>query len=162
MKKIKVGVWGLGRAGLGMHVPGMGKFPEMFEIVAGCDIDKDRLKAAKEKIPSARLYQKPEDFLNDKDIELVTIATRSPDHVEHCLKALAKGFIVFQEKPIAMNYADAKKLKKAHQKYPGKLFIRHNRRFEPAFMHIRDILSSGIIGDIYEVKLHRQGYQRRD
>jgi predicted dehydrogenase len=44
MKKIKAGIWGLGRAGVGMHVPGMSKFPEMFEIVAGCDTDKERTR----------------------------------------------------------------------------------------------------------------------
>lgn len=44
MKKIKAGIWGLGRVGVGMHVPGMSKFPEMFEIVAGCDTDKERTR----------------------------------------------------------------------------------------------------------------------
>ena len=44
MEKIKVGILGLGRAGFRMHFREMGKFPEMFEIVAGCDNDPERRK----------------------------------------------------------------------------------------------------------------------
>jgi predicted dehydrogenase len=95
-------------------------------------------------------------------VELISIATRSPDHTAQALKALATGKYVFLEKPIALTYADARKLKKASEKYPGKLFLRHNRRYEAPFNHIREIIASGVLGDIYEVKLHRHGYQRRN
>ncbi len=161
-KKIKVGIWGLGRAGYGMHTYEIGKFPELFEIVAGCDIDKERIKATKEKLPSCRLYNKAEEFLNDPEVELVSIATRSPEHTAHAIKALSTGKYVFLEKPIALTYADAKKLKKASEKYPGMLYFRHNRRYEPPFNHIREIIASGVLGNVYEVKLHRHGYQRRN
>ena len=162
MKKIKVGIWGLGRAGNLMHISEIAKFPEMFQIVAGCDIDRARIKDAGEKLPSCRFYGNSEEFLKDPEIELVSIATRSPDHTAHALKALATGRYVFLEKPIALTYADAKKLKKASEKYPGKLYLRHNRRYEAPFTHIREIIASGVLGDIYEVKLHRHGYQRRN
>jgi scyllo-inositol 2-dehydrogenase (NADP+) len=162
MKKIKVGIWGLGRAGHGMHIGEIGKFPEMFEIVAGCDIDSTRIEAAKGKLPSCRFYGSPEEFLKDPEVELISIATRSPDHTAHALKALATGKYVFLEKPIALTYADAKKLKKASVKYPGKLYLRHNRRYEAPFNHIREIIASGVLGNVYEVKLHRHGYQRRN
>ncbi len=162
MKKIKVGIWGLGRAGNLMHISEIAKFPEMFAIVAGCDNDNDRIKAAKEKLPSCRFYGNPEEFLKDPEVELVSIATRSPDHTPHAIRALAAGKYVFLEKPIALSYAEARKLKKASEKHPGKLYLRHNRRYEAPFNHIREIIASGILGDVYEVKLHRHGYQRRN
>jgi predicted dehydrogenase len=162
MKKIKVGIWGLGRAGYGMHIAEIEKFPEMFEIVAGCDIDKERIRAAKEKLPSCRFYGKPEEFLKDTEVELISIATRSPDHTAHAIRALATGKYVFLEKPIALTYAEAKKLKKVSAKYHGRLYLRHNRRYEAPFNHIREIIAGGALGNIYEVKLHRHGYQRRN
>ncbi|MFA6568504.1 MAG: Gfo/Idh/MocA family oxidoreductase [Victivallales bacterium] len=162
MKKIKVGIWGLGRAGIGMHIPEIAKFPGMFEIVAGCDIDKERIQAARAKLPSCRFYGRPEEFLKDPEVELVSIATRSPDHAAHAIKALAAGKYVFLEKPIALTCADAEKLKKVSGKYPGKLYLRHNRRYEAPFTHIREIIATGVLGNIYEVKLHRHGYQRRN
>ena len=45
-EKIKVGVWGLGRAGYGMHLPELDRFPELFEIVAGCDISEERRRSS--------------------------------------------------------------------------------------------------------------------
>ena len=162
MKKIKVGIWGVGRAGQGMHTGEMAKYPALFEVVAGCDIDKDRIKAFKIQQPACRLYSKPEEFLKDPNVELVSIATRSPDHTTHTFKALAAGKYVFLEKPIALTYVEAKQLKQVSKKYPGKLFLRHNRRFEAPFCKIREIIASGVLGEVYEIKLHRQNFQRRN
>lgn len=162
MKAIKTGIWGLGRAGHGMHVGEMAKFPKLFVVVAGCDTDPDRLAVYKEKQPPCRLYGHADAFLNDPEVELVSIATRSPDHTAHAIRALAAGKYVFLEKPIALTAAEALTLKKASKKYPGKLFLRHNRRFEAPFLQIRDIMASGVLGEVYEVKLHRHGYQRRN
>ncbi|HUT23179.1 MAG TPA: Gfo/Idh/MocA family oxidoreductase, partial [Sumerlaeia bacterium] len=59
-------------------------------------------------------------------------------------------------------YAEARKLKAAAARSKGKVFVRHNRRFEPAFQHIREIIASGLLGKVYEIKLRRNGYGRRD
>lgn len=158
--KIKVGIIGIGRAGWGMHCDEIGKYPELFEIVAACDIEQERVDMMIKKYACAG-YGDIDTFLADPNIELVSVATRSPEHTSHCLKALAAGKYVFCEKPIALTYADACRLRDADKQYPGKLFFRHNRRFEPAFQHIREIIASGIIGDVYEIKLCRHGYQRR-
>ncbi|MFA7230144.1 MAG: Gfo/Idh/MocA family oxidoreductase [Victivallaceae bacterium] len=160
-QKIKVGIWGLGRAGNTMHISEIERFPELFEIVAGCDTSKERRDAFAEKV-KCTIYSEPENFLSNPAVELVSIATRSPQHTTHAIKALEAGKYVFLEKPIALTYAEALTLKAASAKYPGKLFLRHNRRFESPFTHIREIIASGILGDIYEVKLHRQNYQRRN
>ncbi|HPN84040.1 MAG TPA: Gfo/Idh/MocA family oxidoreductase [Victivallales bacterium] len=161
MKKIRIGIWGLGRGGLGMCASSILKLPEMYDVVAGCDIAQDRIDAAKEIIPSAHFYLNSEDFLKDKDVELVLIATRSVDHCSDAIRALSHGKYVFLEKPFATSYSDAKKLKRVSQKYPGKLFFRLNRRYEPAFNHVMEIISSGVLGEIYEVQMNRHSYQRR-
>ena len=38
---IRVGIWGLGRAGWGMHCKEIDQFPAEFQIVAGCDLEQD-------------------------------------------------------------------------------------------------------------------------
>jgi predicted dehydrogenase len=159
-KKIKVGIAGLGRAGVNMHCGELAKFKDLFEIVAVCDVDPKRVDSIKEKY-SCKGYTQLDNFFNDSDVELISIATRSPEHTTHAIMALEAGKYVFLEKPIALSYDDALKLKAADEKHPNKLFFRHNRRFEPAFQHIREILASGILGDVYEIKLRRHNYQRR-
>ncbi len=158
--KIKVGIWGLGRAGLNMHTPELEKYPEMYEIFSGMDTEAERCKIFAEKT-GAKTYDNEDAFLNDPDVEMISIATRSPDHIVHCERALAAGKYVFLEKPIAISYASGLELLELDKKYPGKLYLRHNRRFEAPFNHIQEIIASGILGDVYEIKLCRHNFQRR-
>ncbi|MCK5844609.1 MAG: Gfo/Idh/MocA family oxidoreductase [Victivallales bacterium] len=159
-KKLKVGIWGLGRAGNKMHAVELRKYENLYEIVAGLDTAEDRRSAFTEQY-ECEVFSDEEAFLADDSIDLISIATRSKDHTPHAIRALATGKFVFLEKPIALTYAEALELKKAAEKHPGKLYLRHNRRFEPAFLHIREIIASGILGDVFEVKLRRHGFQRR-
>lgn len=161
--KIKVGIWGLGRAGTGMHVPELKRFSSFFELVAGCDLLPERGAAFLEKNPGAKFYTDGEAFLSDPEIELVSIVVRSQEHVEFTRRALSKGKFVFLEKPFGLNEAEGDELLKLSALYPGKLFFRFNRRFEAAFNHLREIIASGILGDVYEIKLCRHRFQfRRD
>ncbi len=160
-EKIKVGVWGLGRAGYGMHFPELDRFPELFEIVAGCDISEERREASAKKKPNLRIYDNSVDFLKDAEVELVTVATRSPDHVKHAIEAVQAGKLVMVEKPLACRLEDALELQKVSDANPGRVFVRHNRRFEPAFEHIREIIKSGKLGNIFEIKLCRHSFQWR-
>ncbi len=159
--KIKVGIWGLGRAGNCMHISEIGKYSDMFEVVAGCDHDPSRLDAARTRCPNARFYLDSKEFLQDAEVELVTVATRSPDHVKHAIAAVEAGKMVLVEKPIAVTYEDALTLKALAEANPGKVYIRHNRRFESAFAHIRDIIRSGKLGHVFEIKLCRDSFQWR-
>lgn len=160
-EKIRIGVWGLGRAGWNMHCNNELKIHgDLYRIVAGCDPIPER--AAKIDALGGRGYTDPAAFLADPAIELVAVATRSAEHVEHAEMALKAGKLVFLEKPIALDYAEAQKLVELDRQFPGKLFIRHNRRFEAAFSHIREIIDSGILGEVYEIKLRRHSYAWRD
>ncbi len=160
-ERIKVGIWGLGRAGHMMHFPELQRYPELYEIAAGCDTDLERREAAANKIPSLKLYDNPAEFLADPSIELVNIATRSPEHTRHAIQAAEAGKFVMVEKPIACTYKDALELQKASERFPGKIFVRHNRRFESAFSHVREIIRSGKLGNVFEIKLCRHSYQWR-
>ena len=161
-KKIKVGIIGIGRAGWGMHANELEKFPELFSVVAALDVEASRTEKMKERFKGCKAYTDFKKFLADKNIELVAVANRSPEHTSYAIKALEAGKYVFIEKPIALTYDDAKKLAAASKKFPGKLYCRHNRRFEPQFQLIRDIIKSGKLGNVYEIKHCVHGYQRRD
>jgi predicted dehydrogenase len=157
----RVGIVGLGRAGGGMLSKELEARKDKFKITAVCDISREQCQPFEEKF-SCKAYLDIKDILKDKDVDLVCISTRSIDHYNHAVMALNAGKHVFLEKPITLNYKDAVKLKKKAEKSKGKLFLRHNRRFEPAFQHILEIIKSGVIGKVFEVKLRRNSYSRRD
>lgn len=157
---IRLAIAGLGRAGWGMHTKELKGRDAKFRIVAGCDVMPERtaeLGAACD----ARQYTDLADLLKDDEVELVSIATRSADHVAHAIAALKAGKHVFLEKPIGMSYAEAKKLVPAAKRAKGQLLIRHNRRFEPGFVKIREIIRKKLLGEVYDIKLCRHNYQLR-
>ena len=160
-KPIRIGIWGIGRAGFGMHCKELDLFPDEFKVVAGCDDEPDRLKRLTDRYPEAKTYTDGDKFLADKNIELVAVAVRSLQHVDYACRALAAGKFVFLEKPIAVSAKGLKLLEEANKQYPGKLFFRHNRRFEACFNHVMEIIHSGVLGEIFEIKLCRHKYQFR-
>ncbi len=158
---IRIGLIGLGGAGWGMHLKELQQHTQRFKVVAVCDIDPVRTEAAAEQLNCAT-YRRVEDLVADENVELIDIASMTTQHVDHALIALKAGKHVFLEKPIATTYEEARRLKPAANRSDGNLYIRHNRRFEPAFVHIREIIDSGILGDVFCVKLRRHNFQRRN
>ena len=162
---IRIGIAGLGRAGWGMHCKELAGKQDLFQIVAACDILPDRRERMSERY-GCETYERIEDMIADPYVELVDIATRTPDHFEHAMLALAAGKNVFLEKPICLTYAQALQLKgaaaQAARIASSTLYIRHNRRFDPDFLHVRQIIASGLLGEVYEIRLARHGYSRRD
>ncbi len=159
---IRVGIVGLGRAGFGMQTQELLARPDTYEIVAGCDLSPRQRRRFKGKVPGAAVYARAEDLFADPRVELVSVATRTPTHVELAVAALRAGKLVMDEKPIATTLAGARRLVAEGKKHPGKLFFRHNRRFEAAFNDVRDVIASGLLGEIEEIRLCRHNYARRD
>lgn len=159
---IRVGIAGLGRAGWGMHCPELDTYPGMFRVVAVCDPLKERRDLAVARYPGCRAYRRYEDMLGDSEVELIDIATRTEDHVNHAIQALKTGCWVNLEKPMSLDHDQALVLRAASIKAGNRLFVRHNRRFEAAFTHVREILDTGILGDIHTIRLCRGEFSRRD
>ena len=159
--KVKVGIWGLGRAGTGNHYGEISENLDRVEIAAVCDIDAKRAEEYGKKY-NVPYYTDPDKFLTDKNIEVVAVATYSKDHIRHTRQALEAGFFAIIEKPIANSRAEAEELVELDKKYPGKLIPRQNRRFEAAFNHVQEIIATGILGKLHTIKLCRNSFSRRD
>ena len=159
---IRVGLAGMGRAGRFMHIPELLQLKDKFAVVAVCDIVPERVEELPEGVENVRKYTDFRKLAADPEVDLVSIATWSTCHVEQAIIALEAEKYVVLDKPVALSYAEALKLQSAAEKHPGKLFLRFNRRFEPAFTAVRNVLDSGILGNIGMVKVYRHtGYVRR-
>lgn len=162
MEPIKIGIVGIGRAGWGAHTVEIEDKKDMFKVVAACDIIEERNQKMAERF-GCRTYLNIEDLVNDPEVELVDIATRSIDHYKHAKMALDAGKHVLVEKPLSVEYEQAKDLMD-HSNKPGmpRLFVRHNRRFELGFNEVLNTINSGILGDVYEVGIIQRGFEFRD
>ena len=71
---IRIGIWGLGRAGWGMHTEEIDRYKDEAKVVAGCDVLPERTAKLKERYPDCKVYTDAEAFLADP---LSTSTTRS-------------------------------------------------------------------------------------
>ena len=88
------------------------------------------------------------------DIDAVYIATPPGLHYEQAMACLAAGKPVYLEKPFTRNYTEARTLTEAFQAAGIPLYVGHYRRALPRFLQIRQLLESGIIGDVQSVNFY--------
>ena len=158
---IKLALVGIGRAGWGMHVSDIEKKADKYQYVAACDLLPERVQKMVDKF-GCKGYSNIDAMLADTDAEIVCIATRSCDHYEHGIKVLKAGKDLLMEKPIALTLSQAKDLFATAKAEGRKIYIRHNRRFESVFNEVKDVIESGILGNVYEINISQGSFQHRD
>lgn len=137
---------GIGRA----HIAeGYAALPELFEVVALCDIDPARLAGVGRAFGIPRLTASFADVLAMGDIDIVDICTPPSLHLEQCLAALASGKHVVCEKPLVGSLADADRLIEAATAARGRLMPIFQYRFGNGLQKARHIIASGLAGKPY-------------
>jgi len=156
---LRIGLCGVGRAGAGMATRDVAPVPHA-KIVAVCDLVPERAEQFARSF-GGRVVPSLDALLVDPEVEVVVIATRSNEHVELARRSLKAGKHTLVEKPMALDLAGADKLMKFAAGCSGRLFVRHNRRFDPMLLVAQEIIRSGKIGPVFEVKISVASYQRR-
>jgi predicted dehydrogenase len=108
------------------------------------------------------MFRRFVDMLDERDIDLVDIATCSTDHVKHALMSLDRGFWTLLETPIALTVDDSQVLRGAAQKSKGRLLALQRGLFAPDFLLAKQEMSDPRLGDIYEVRVRHEDFIRRD
>ena len=112
--------------------------------------------------PKVRMYRRVEDMMDDPDIDLVDIALPTTDHQSAALESLNRGRYTLLETPLALSHDAATILKAASVKAQGRLFAYTPGLFAPDFRLAQSALDNPALGDIYDVRVRRQDYLRRD
>lgn len=150
MEKVRMGFIGCGGIANGKHLPAQKRNP-VAEMVAFCDVIEERAqKACKEYgAPGAKVYTDYRELLKDKSIDAVFVLTPNCSHCEITVAALEAGKHVMCEKPMAMNYAEAKKMIAARDKSGKVLTIGYQNRYRPDSLYLKGQAEAGMFGDIY-------------
>ncbi len=157
---VRAGVIGLGRSGWGIHCAYLSKAPE-YELVAVVDPIEERRREAIEKLGVRRAYATPEELFADEEVELVVVATPSHTHKELAIKALEAKKHVQVEKPFALNVAEADEMIAAAQASGRILTCFQNRRADPDFLKVRELIESGILGRVFHIRIGNYQFNRR-
>lgn len=158
-KPIKAGVVGFGRIGL-PHATCMQRLSDMYEVVAIADNLPERQQEAREKF-NCQAYASCAELAADKNVELVVIATPTCLHKENTITALAAGKAVICDKPMARSLAEVDEMI-ADARRSGKMFtVYQQQRFAADFCKVREVIDSGCLGRIVQVRRTSNYFGRR-
>ena len=131
---------------------------EGMKVVAICEIDENRRKAAVEQL-NVNGYADYEEMLEKEHPDIVHAVTMPtiPRHiwVEPAAKAGVKALVI--EKPIALRPREAEALAAAQQKTGLKIIVNHQRRYMPFSEKLRSFLANGNLGDVHFIRASTQG-----
>ncbi|EJA0169146.1 D-chiro-inositol-2-dehydrogenase IolG2 [Salmonella enterica subsp. enterica serovar Techimani] len=153
MKKLRCGVIGLGRVGK-MHVENMYLLPQL-DIICAADYFIEEMSDWLYSVNITSGYKNYQELLQRDDIEAVFIFTSTDMHEEIVTAAAQAGKHIFCEKPLSMNedeQASMAVLRKVKEKGVT-LQVAFNRRFDPQFHEVFELVRSGKIGRPQMIKI---------
>lgn len=125
------------------------------EAVMRRDQDKVKDYAMRHKVD--KYYTDADLLIADPQVNAVYIATPPNTHMQYAIKAMQAGKPVYVEKPMGMNSAECEEMIRVSEVTNQKLFVAFYRRALPYFLKVKELLESGVIGNVLtvEVKQYR-------
>ena len=153
-RQITVVVIGAGSRG-NVYAGYFGKYPEAVKVVGVSDILEHRCRKMADAHgvpPEHRFGDWSEVFKVPKFADAVVISTPDDVHYAPCMKALAMGYDVLLEKPVAPTEKECKNILKQAHKYNRIVAVCHVLRYAPYFIALREVVRSGAIGELVSVQ----------
>ncbi len=142
-----------------MHAEAFNKISGV-NITAVCDVDEARARLfARRHAPDAVVCADFARLLRDVPVDAVSVVTPDHLHAPLSLQALAAGTHILCEKPLATNYADARRMARAAAKAGVVNIVNFSYRNAPAIEAAARLVASGKIGEIVHVEAsYRQSW----
>lgn len=116
------------------------------------DARRDAYGAAHD-IPEAQRFARWEDvFVRPRFADAVIVSTPDDLHAAPCLAALAAGYDVLLEKPIAPTEAECRAVLAAAEATDRIVAVCHVLRYAPYFMRMRALIRDGAIGELVSLQ----------
>ena len=119
------------------------------DAVVACDRDEDRLAKMRKSFYGIETAMGHEEIIDRTDIDIVVIATPVSTHHEIAKRALLAGKHCFIEKPMTASVAEAEELIDLAEQKGLKLFVDHTFIYTGAVRKMKEIITSGRLGEIY-------------
>ncbi len=153
MKKIRLGVVGLGHRGRHMF-----KLASTFDCMvpaAACDIRTKNWfetqwledKPMAETFPDTVFYESYEEMLDKAELDAVLVETGADIHADFCRKALEKNINVFSDIPVVANLQEAEDLWKAAEASEAIMSVGANPNESKFSILLQDFYKKGLLGN---------------
>jgi len=122
------------------------------KIVAACDVVEERVEAFGRQFGVRAVYTDVDGMLAEAEMDAITNVTPDAFHAPISLKAVARGLHVLCEKPLAVNYADAKKMADAARRKGVINMVNLSYRNSSAIHKAHELVQEGVIGSVKHVE----------
>ena len=149
MKKIRIGIVGLGTISKNIHIPVLSTFEDV-EIKVATEVDAKRGREFARNWDISKVYEDYNEMYNNYDLDAVFICIPSFLHYDAVRRALEHDIHVFCEKPMGLRSDDAFELVKMARKKDLVLAVGYNKRLEKNYEEAGKIVKSLKLGNILQ------------
>lgn len=156
---LKIGIIGAGGFG-SIHLSGFSKNPNC-ELVAIASRTEKHARVASEKFHVSKVYagnDSWEKMIDNEKLEVVSICTPNYLHAPIILKAIEKNCHILCEKPIAISKEELDQIELELSSKDLIFFTSFNKRYNPIFKLLKDVIDNGILGKIILVRYYFSHY----
>jgi scyllo-inositol 2-dehydrogenase (NADP+) len=153
---IRVGMLGYGAIGH-EHALAVDAVPGL-SLAAVSDLDPRRVDVARTVAGDVRVHATADALLGDDDVDLVVVSTPPDSHADWALRAVKEGKHVVLEKPMALSTAACDEVIDRAAEARLLAVVYQNRRFDPDYRVLRDVVRAGRVGELFHVEAFVGGY----
>jgi scyllo-inositol 2-dehydrogenase (NADP+) len=159
-KEIKAAIIGYGGAfNMGLHHSNSMTKTGNIRTVAVCDADPTRLEQAKGDLGAdLQTFTSVDKLLAKGDFDLAVLILPHNLHAPVAVKCLGAGKHVITEKPMCLSLKEADQMIEAARQAKVMLSVFHNRRWDPDFLAIRELVEKGVLGHVFHVEMFFGGW----
>jgi len=148
--KVRLGVIGCGRIAQA-HLAAIENLRDEVDLIAVADVDEERARMAMERFGARLFTSRLEDVLQHPEIDALIITL--PNHLHHpvTVRAAKAGKHVLVEKPMALNFNQAKEMVEEAKRSGVTLMVGQSRRFSYAVFELEKNLPQ--IGSLFRIQI---------
>lgn len=150
MKKIKVGIIGMGLIGT-LHIDALKRIG-LVDLVAVADVNYEMAKLKADRYGINKCYRTIDELIADPEIQVIHDCTPNHLHLDINEKIIKSGKHILSEKPLAKSADESAQMLDLLKQYPDTVAgVNFNYRMNPLVQDMKSIIAAGGIGKIYLV-----------
>lgn len=151
MKKLRMGIVGMGMAFERLHYPAYQKLTDKYQISAVCDLDKQKAENWRNTLGLAPgdIYSDVEEMIKRDDLDAFDIMVPMELNYKVTEQVAKAGKPIICEKPLAPTKEQARAARELPKKYDIPIMIAENYRYNDEINIIRDLIRTQHIGNVY-------------
>ena len=151
MELINVAVAGLGRIGK-IHLKNLARNFSEIRVVAAMDVF-DESKSIADAFNVPVFVKTFDELLAVPGLDAVAICSPTDTHADYVIKAARAGKHIFCEKPLDLSLERVQEVLDVVEESGVRLMLGFNRRFDPEFRRIRNLVENDAVGDPQIIKI---------